>query len=996
MNFFDIQKKIFLFSVPLLGSLLGACSDDSPTRTEMSSPLVCRVQENCPDVTLHDDFALIKATGKFVELGTNLKSAPLKERPQMDVKFLYNYQLGLHEVTCGEFNELMGKDRRKENPIDLECENKSLPAVNVTYYDAVLFANAKTKAAYWAINDGGKQLIDDTAYTYSSAEFDKNGHCILMQGLRFNPNVDAFRLPTEAEWVYAASLSFNNENSWNAGNSDFKAHEVCQKQDANGFCDLLGNVTEWVNDWNGYFRDTTITNFVGATDGGSLGERVIKGGSFRSELSSINLYSRGDVYAITGTSASDYLGFRLAYGKIENPVWLDASGSAVASNLSIVASAKSVASFFGANRIKSKLAFRNDVSGNLAYVDFGRTLPTIVEIRDTISVYHPDISPDGKRVAFSTGIEGFNGESVVYVRNLDAEGSNLVKLDVKSAAIPRWRVLKNGDTVIVYVTSAVNNRTESSFKSQSTWQVKFANGKFGTPEKLFDGAYHGGISDDETLTVTGSRMLRARIAPNGKTLADGKDTSWYNEEQACNASLNRLTKKTLFLDFGGKTGKEFVGSDYSTHQRLLVMDSVGKLISTVGLAESFSYDYYAFDHSEWVLNDDKMAVVTLNVIGGAHKTIALVNIEDGSMTDLVQGDELWHPCFWVSKGNSSENSNWDADSVGVYVSAANQEFYLLSHKMPMFWKLKDSVELVALGNSHMWAAFDPSSMSVSSMNMGFYPCDMHCQHYMFKNYVLNHASNVKYIVVGLDFDLWYNFDPRVDIEWDMGGALGFEYDIKHEFYPDGVDDAFVNIVMENAPAEAKDIIAKRGWQEISQSIGWVDESGVVSISGDSAWSDCLFNKNLGDCLEDSDLNTCTTQYHMNVCFADTSLSKCLKHSKISQCSAVFSGDVDKLKDIIRLAKERNIFVIGAILPISPYYKQTGAYGRHGMLRSHAEKLIEEIKTLAEGKSNFVVFDQNMLGDHDYPSSMSYDYDHLNRVGAKRFTARLDSLLKTVR
>ena len=111
---------------------------------------------------------------------------------------------------------------------------------------------------------------------------------------------------------------------------------------------------------------------------------------------------------------------------------------------------------------------------------------------------------------------------------------------------------------------------------------------------------------------------------------------------------------------------------------------------------------------------------------------------------------------------------------------------------------------------------------------------------------------------------------------------------------------------------------------------------------------------------------------------------------------MFSGNLEKLKDFVRLAKERNIIVIGAIFPMSPNYKNTGSYGRHGMLRSHAKKLIEVIKTWAEGKSNFVFFDENKFGDHDYPSSMSYDVDHLNRDGAKRFTTRLDSLLKTVR
>ena len=974
------MKKTIVFATAFLsGILLESCSDDSPTQTEMGSTLVCISQENCSGVTLQDGLALIRSSGKYAEMGTNSTSAKPNERPQMDAKFTYDFQIGKHEVTCGEFNALMDK----KNGVKLSCENANLPAVNVTYYDAVLFANAKSKAEGM-----------DTVYVYSSAEFDKNGHCILLNGFVFKPEVNAFRLPTEAEWIYAAGLSFDVDKSWNAENSGSKVHEVCSNKNENGLCDFLGNVTEWVNDWLGNFRDTSITNYVGGVDGGNLGERVIKGGSFRTEASLLNLYARGDVYTVTGTSAADYLGFRLAYGKIENPVWLDASGAAVASNLSIVASAQNISSLFGT--YKSKLVFRNNNSGNLAFVDFRRVSPSIIEIKDSIEVYHPDISPDGKRVAFCTGLEGLSGASSVYVRDLNADGSNLVKLDVKNAAIPRWRVLENGDTVIVYVSDAGNNKDESTFKSTSTWQVKFANGKFGEPQKLFDGAYHGGISDDESLTVTGARVLRARIAAKGSTVkSNAKDTLWYNGDQACNASLNKKTKRTLFLDFaksGGETmGAKFVGSTYRTHERLLIADNEGKLVSTVA-----SPSGYTFDHSEWVLNDENVAVVTLTNVDGAHEKIVLVNTKDSSLTTLVEGDDVWHPCFWVSTGTFSGTSNWDEDSVGVYVSAANQTDYLLSHKMPLFWKLKDSIEFIGLGSSRMWAGLAPSEMSVPTMNMGFYPCDMHCQHYFFKNYVLNHASNVKYVVVGLDFDLWNNFDPRVDIEWDMGGALGFEYDIKHEFYPDGVDDAFVNIVMENAPAEAKDIIAKRGWQEISQSIGWVDESGAVAMSGDSAWSDCLFNKNLGDCLEDSDLNTCTTQYHMNVCFADTSLSKCLNHFGIEQCSAVFSGNLEKLKDLVRLAKERNIFVVGAIFPMSPNYKNTGSYGRHGMLRSHAQKLIEEIKTWAEGKSNFVIFDQNKFGDHDYPSSMSYDVDHLNRDGAKRFTTRLDSLLKTVR
>ena len=972
------MKKAFVVGTSFLfGALFLSCSDDSPMQTEMGSSLVCTSQENCSGVTLQDGFALIRSSGKYAEMGTNLKSAKANERPQMDAKFSYNFQMGKHEVTCGEFNSLM--DGKKG--VKLDCEKESLPAVNVTYYDAVLFANAKSKAAGM-----------DTAYSYSSAEFDKKGHCTLLNGFVFKPEVEAFRLPTEAEWIFTAGISFNVDKSWNADNSDAKVHEVCGKQDENGLCDLLGNVTEWVNDWLGNFRDTSVTNYVGGVDGGNLGERVIKGGSYRTSTSDMNLYARGDVYTVTGASASDYLGFRLAYGKIENPVWLDASGSVVASNLSIVAGAKTISPILGTS--KSKLVFRNDITGNLAFVDFRKVSPSVVEIKDTISVYHPDISPDGKRVAFCTGQEGISGASSLYVRDLSADGGNLVKLDVKSAAIPRWRVLENGDTVIVYVTDAGNNKENDSFKSASTWQVKFANGKFGTPEKLFDGAYHGGISADESLAVTGARLLRARVASSGSNVkSKAVDTVWYGGEQACNASLNKTSKRTLFLDFAGETGSKFVGSKYRTHERLLIANSDGKLVSSVAAPSG-----YTFDHSEWVLNDENVAVVTLTNADGAHQKIALVNTKDSSVTVLVEGEEIWHPCFWVSTSNSSEPSNWDADSVGVYASAGNQTNYLLSHKMPMFWKLKDSVEFVGLGNSHMWADFDPSEMSVSAMNMGVVPCDMHCIHYLFENYVVNHAPKVKYVAVGLDIDLWYNIDHRMDINLCRGDALGFVYDEKHEFYPDGVDDAFVNLVMENAVDAAQSVIKQRGWYAASDNMGWADENGHVVIDPDSTWSNCLFNKNLANCLVDEDQNTCLSKYTMNVCMndvVDTNYNKCLADYGLNQCLGIFTGDIDKLKDLVRLAKERDIVVIGVVFPVSPEYKKTGAYSRHGMLRSHAKKILDEINEFAEGKSNFFVFDENKFGDHDYPSSMANDYDHLNKDGAKQFSKRLNEFVNSL-
>lgn len=858
------------------------------------------------------------STGKKVQLGSLNADATQKERPIMNVQFTYDFSIGRHEVICSDYNALMEHKT--------SCENDSLPVGNVTYYDAILYANALSK-----------KYNMDSAYAYTNAAFDGEGNCTDLSDLVFSPEAEAFRLPTEAEWKFAAQSNWNLQQSWTSENSDFKPHKVCSKTlKMNAICDMVGNMLEWTNDWLVRFRDTTVTNFLGSPDAGSQAEKVVKGGSFRNAADKIKLYSRGDVYSVTTSTKADYVGFRLAIGSITNPTWMSSNGLVLNSRINPVANSSQVKSIVGTYR--AKLCFRNDMTGNLVFIDYSNASLTVNEIQDSMEVFHPEISPNGKRVAFSTTFEGSKQKSSIYVRDLNASGTNLVKLDVESAAIPRWVITAEGDTALLYVNNAGSNKDEATFKQNSTWMVSFANGKFGTPRKLFDGSYHGGVSSDEQLAVTGSNRLRTRMVIG----EDIKDSLWLDAEQACNVSLNRdKTKRTAFLDFSSTAGKNFTGKNYTAHEVLLIADSTGKLIQGISSPEGVT-----FDHSEWavgnaVAEQNDILVTTLSTTAG-HQQIALVNAKDGSVTTLVNGEELWHPCFWVSSRTYSNESSLDADSAGVYY--AQNAALLLTYKMKTFWQWADSIEYLALGSSRMSSGFAAKNVPFGkAFNMATVPSDMDVSYYLWNNYVLPHTPNLKVLIIGIDFDLWYSPHMKM-VNKNTGRAFGYIYDKNHNYWKDGIPEGFVQ-----AAADAY-IPDENVYNEIVDMNGWIIDScnswGRKSkglLQKDSTWSDK---------------------------------------------SSLIQNSVEQLRSIIESAQNKGVKVLGVIFPQSPDFSKTGAFGRYGFRRSKIPQMMQELDYMKEQYPNFKYLDENKMGSHDYLDEEAFDFDHLCFTGAEKITNRI--------
>ncbi len=170
------------------------------------------------------------------------------------------------------------------------------PVANVTWYGAVEYAN-------WLSNQAGLTPVYTITGTSVTPSWDANG----------------YRLPTEAEWEYAArggdqSMGYKYAGSdnvdqvgWYSSNSGFNTHPVGQKKDNElKLYDMSGNVWEWCWDWYGVYSSVNQPDPAGPSTGL---DRVLRGGSWNNDASSQRSANRSK--NSPGGSYSS-AGFRLA------------------------------------------------------------------------------------------------------------------------------------------------------------------------------------------------------------------------------------------------------------------------------------------------------------------------------------------------------------------------------------------------------------------------------------------------------------------------------------------------------------------------------------------------------------------------------------------------------------------------------------------------------------------------------------------------------------
>ena len=250
---------------------------------------------------------------------------------EFDLVEMVLVQGGSFEMGCGTGQSGCGSDETPVHTVTLD--DFYISKYEITNQQYADFLNAYGSSNVLSGEYAGQTMIEESSGSYNWGLYNNGGVWEAVAGYENHPVIYVSwyganeyclyyggRLPTEAEWEYAARGGIHytnyylysgsniiNDVAWYNSNSGSTTHPVGTKSpNALGIYDMSGNVWEWCNDWYGAYISDSQTNPQGPSSGSY---RVFRGGSWYYSA----LYCRSaDRYSSSPSDRFLDIGFRLS------------------------------------------------------------------------------------------------------------------------------------------------------------------------------------------------------------------------------------------------------------------------------------------------------------------------------------------------------------------------------------------------------------------------------------------------------------------------------------------------------------------------------------------------------------------------------------------------------------------------------------------------------------------------------------------------------------
>ena len=904
-----------------------------------------------------ETMAPIPSKNKTFTLGSNSLAAAQEEKPAHPVTLSYAYFIDKCEVTQHQFQQFLGTNPSKSHVQGSTGGiGEQYPVFFVSWYDAALFCNARSRAEGY-----------DTVFSYTAVCGDGRQCPYVLENCIIHYDRFGYRLPTEAEWEFACRAGTTTDYPWGANypdtngmgnqawfvsNAGDSVHPVGRKTpNAFGLFDMTGNVAEWVNDWLGIYGDTLSVDPIGPANRplqifeDSL-MRPVRGGAYNLGPAFLRSSCRKGPYETSAKLCDKSIGFRCVLGAFFPK---DAPGNVTARNDTsgiVTCNSSTLIENIGTANVKCVFIKYCDGKRTLYSVDFSEAGAPVRMVSDSQPPFNPVISPNGKYIAYSSkGENGFSGPSMGTIRSLASGGALHRSPPLEQMFIPRWWVdPATLDTFLVYSDNTVDNRS-SIWKTGKTVRRKIMQGDFsGTSEVLCDtGSFYGGLSGDGNFLATGfgnAYLLNLRSNDLYRYFQPPKN-GVSHEIQVCNVSITPgydRQDEIMFLDFGSTDASSIVGKPYGLHSVIFTSNSA----DSIGWYEKPD----GFDHWEDVewSNHPRFAVaVAQSDATGDQGTIMGIDLQKHSYFTIAQGMGLRDPYLWIDPFQVSQKvdpyHNFAKYDVPGQVSGGQMP---LCKKLKLFWFYHNDLECAVVGGSPTYYGIDPAYLTtIKALNMATFSSSSFTSYTIANNYVLSQLSPIKILIMGLDpYAMTYNQkDPYLN---GLPRTLGYQFDQANNFWKSGLPPPIKEKIAAFDSSQWEGYYST-GYTKETFGAGW----GLPQIDG-------------------GDYN-----------FEDS----------IVQVNVVLFG---RLADTLS-ARGAHLLVVN--FPENPLYKQTDMIGRLGPSRATYAQLSSWLRALEQRNAFFHFYDANNNGDHDYTDAEALDCNHLNYLGAKKLSGRIDSLCK---